>query len=327
MAKEVSKERLLALLKIMFENTDDEQGLMLEQILEELEAAGISAERKALYRDFEALNNAGIEIQRQRVKPVRYFLAKRPFTKSELLLLIDAVQGSRFITARQSTSLVRSIKSLGSKHQVKGLEKHVHVGGRVKSQNDSVFRNVDVIQEAIAAKRMLSFKYTGYDCSARVQLRHGGQPYVQTPVQLMYSDGFYYLVCYSEKYDDFANYRVDRMCDIHVTQQRATRNARIATFDVDEYDRRVFGMFSGSSVRAVLRVRESAMNAVIDRFGKDARVSDMGDGTARVSVAAMATPVFFGWIAQFAGQITVESPSSLRQGYAGYLHELLQDYE
>ena len=143
----------------------------------------------------------------------------------------------------------------------------------------------------------------------------------------MYSDGFYYLVCYSEKYDDFANYRVDRMCDICVTQQRATRNARIATFDADEYDRRVFGMFSGSSVRAVLRVRESAMNAVIDRVGKDARVSDMGDGTARVSVAAMATPVFFGWIAQFAGQITVESPSSLRQGYAGYLHELLQDYE
>lgn len=327
MAKEVSKERLLALLKIMFENTDDEQGLTLEQILEELEAAGVSAERKALYRDFEALNNAGIEIQRQHVKPVRYFLAKRPFTKSELLLLIDAVQGSRFITSRQSTSLVRSIKSLGSKHQVKGLEKHVHVGGRVKSQNDSVFRNVDVIQEAIAAKRMLSFKYTGYDCSARVQLRHGGQPYTQTPVQLMYSDGFYYLVCYSEKYDDFANYRVDRMCDIHVTQQRATRNVRIATFDADEYDRRVFGMFSGSSVRAVLRVRESAMNAVIDRFGKDARVSDMGDGTARVSVAAMATPVFFGWIAQFAGQITVESPSSLRQGYASYLHELLRDYE
>lgn len=92
MAKEVSKERLLALLKIMFENTDDEQGLTLEQILEELEAAGVSAERKALYRDFEALNNAGIEIQRQHVKPVRYFLAKRPFTKSELLLLIDAVQ-------------------------------------------------------------------------------------------------------------------------------------------------------------------------------------------------------------------------------------------
>ena len=56
-------------------------------------------------------------------------------------------------------------------------------------------------------------------------------------------------------------------------------------------------------------------------------MSDMGDGTARVSVAAMATPVFFGWISQFAGQITVESPSSLRQGYAAYLHELLRDYE
>ena len=115
MAKEISKERLLALLKILFEQTDDQQGLTMEEILSALEDTGISAERKALYRDFDALCKAGIEVSRQRCKPVRYYLAKRPFTRSELLLLVDAVQGSKFITARQSASLVRAIKSLGSK--------------------------------------------------------------------------------------------------------------------------------------------------------------------------------------------------------------------
>ena len=68
MAKEISKERLLALLKILFEQTDDQQGLTMEEILSALEDAGISAERKALYRDFDALCKAGIEVSRLRCR-------------------------------------------------------------------------------------------------------------------------------------------------------------------------------------------------------------------------------------------------------------------
>ena len=318
MAKEISKERLLALLKILFEQTDDQQGLTMEEILSALEDAGISAERKALYRDFDALCKAGIEVSRQRCKPVRYYLAKRP---------VDAVQGSKFITARQSASLVRAIKSLGSKSQAQGLEKRVFVGGRVKSQNDSVFRNVDAIQEAIAAKRKVTFTYASYDCSAHLRLRNKGQTYTQTPVQLMYSDGFYYLVCFSDKYNDFANYRIDRMRNIGVSDERASRNAAIATFDVNEYEQRMFNMYAGESLQVTLRVKESAMNAIVDRFGKDVQVDDAGDGTARVSVVVMGTPVFFGWVSQFEGQVVIEQPTSLRKTYANYLRGLLESYE
>lgn len=327
MAKEISKERLLALLKILFEQTDDQQGLTMEEILSALEDAGISAERKALYRDFDALCKVGIEVSRQRCKPVRYYLAKRPFTRSELLLLVDAVQGSKFITARQSASLVRVIKSLGSKSQAQGLEKRVFVGGRVKSQNDSVFRNVDAIQEAITAKRKVTFTYASYDCSAHLRLRNKGQTYTQTPVQLMYSDGFYYLVCFSDKYNDFANYRIDRMRNIGVSDERASRNAAIATFDVNEYEQRMFNMYAGESLQVTLRVKESAMNAIVDRFGKDVQVDDAGDGTARVSVVVMGTPVFFGWVSQFEGQVVIEQPTSLRKTYANYLRGLLESYE
>ncbi|MEI2998108.1 MAG: WYL domain-containing protein [Senegalimassilia faecalis] len=65
-----------------------------------------------------------------------------------------------------------------------------------------------------------------------LRLRNKGQTYTQTPVQLMYSDGFYYLVCFSDKYNDFANYRIDRMRNIGASDERASRNAAIATFDI-----------------------------------------------------------------------------------------------
>ncbi len=327
MSKEAGKERLLALAKLFMEETDEEVGLTTSAIIEILQAKGIAAERKAIYRDIAALRDAGMDIRKYERAPVEFALASRQFSRSELLLLVDAVQGSKFITKRQSEKLVKSIKTLGSKRQSRGLDKRIFVGGRVKSQNDSVFCNVDVIQEAIAAKRKLRFCYASYDCSKRIKLRHDGRVYEQTPVQLLYVDGFYYLICYSDKYDDFANYRVDRMCRIIITDTRATRNARIATFNAEEYERRVLGMFSGPSTRVSLVVEERAMNAVIDRFGKDVQVEDRGDGMANVSVTVMETPVFYGWVAQFSGQITIDGPKTVREGFAEYLRDMLATYE
>ena len=47
-----SKLKLSYLTRIMLEKTDDEHGLTLPQILEELERYGVTAERKSIYADF-----------------------------------------------------------------------------------------------------------------------------------------------------------------------------------------------------------------------------------------------------------------------------------
>ncbi len=49
--------------KIMQEKTDDEHSLTLQQIMHELEANDISAERKSLYDDFKCMDeHLGIEV-------------------------------------------------------------------------------------------------------------------------------------------------------------------------------------------------------------------------------------------------------------------------
>ena len=34
-------------------------------------------------------------------------------------------------------------------------------------------------------------------------------------------EGKYYLICNSDKYDDAANYRLDRICDLALLEERA----------------------------------------------------------------------------------------------------------
>lgn len=320
------KLKLLYLMQMLEEETDSEQGLTMTQMLERLEELGISAERKSIYRDIEALREFGVDVRTYQRSPVEYALENRDFALSELLLLVDAVQSSRFLTQRKSDALVRSIRQLASVRQRALLDKRVHVEGRIKMQNESVFYNVDRIQEALAARRKLSFYYFKYDAAKSKVRQHGGERYVETPVQLVYADDYYYMVAFNEKHDGFANYRVDRMDRIEVTGEPAVRNERIATYDAGEQESRLFGMYGGDPVPVTFLVREEAMGAVIDRFGRDVQSTPTGDGAARVSTMVVKSPAFFGWLAQFGDRVRVEKPSWLAAEYRSYLADIVAAY-
>ena len=225
MAVNRQKLKLLYLMRMLQEETDSEQGLTMTQILERLEEEGVMAERKSVYRDIEALREFGLDIRTYQRSPVEYALENRDFALPELLLLVDAVQRlARFLTQRKSDALVRSVEQLASARQRALLDKRLHVEGRIKSQNESVFHNVDRIQEALARRRKITFLYFQYDAAKKKILQHDGAFYTETPVQLIYADGFYYLVAYNEKHGALAHYRVDRMDKIEVTDQPACRN-------------------------------------------------------------------------------------------------------
>ena len=310
MAINRQKLKLLYLMRMLEEETDAERGLTMAQIIGKLEALGISAERKSIYRDIEALREFGVDVRTYQRAPVEY-----------------AVQSSRFLTQRKSDALVEGVKQLASRRQRALLDKRVHVEGRIKMQNESVFGSVDRIQEAIALKRRISFVYFKYDAAKRKALQHNGERYIETPVQLVYAEGYYYLVVFNEKHDDFANYRVDRMDRIEVLDEPALKNERIATFDARELESRAFGMYSGEPVAATLLVDEEVMGAVIDRFGKDVESVPTGEKQARVYATVMKSPVLFGWLAQFGGRVRIEKPTALAQEYRAYLEDIVAAYE
>ncbi len=326
MAVNRQKLKLLYLMRMLEEETDAEQGLTMSQILERLEAQGITAERKGIYRDIEALREFGLDVRTYQRAPVENALERRDFAFHELLLLVDAVQSSRFLTQRKSDALVEAVKRLASARQCALLDKRLHVEGRIKMQNESVFHSVDRIQEAIAQKRQIPFVYFKYDAAKEKVLQHGGERYVETPVQLVYAEGYYYLVVFNEKHDDFATYRVDRMDRIKITDAPAVKNERIATFDAQELEGRAFGMYSGESVAATLLVSGEAMGAIIDRFGKDVESLPAGEGWARVYATVMKSPVLFGWLAQFGDRVHIEKPASLAAEYRDYLAGIVASY-
>jgi len=320
------KLKILYLMKILMEKTDEDNTITLNEMIAELEKYGITAERKSIYDDIESLRQYGIDITTRKTKTTDYFVANRLFEMPELKLLVDAVQCSKFITHKKSNELIKKIESFASVHQAMQLQRQVYVANRTKTLNESIYYNVDKLHLAIAENRQVSFKYFEYTVNKEKKFRKNGEKYITSPYALSWDDENYYLITYSEKYGDFTHYRVDKMADIEINEQARVKLPDGEHFNIAEYSKKVFNMFGGEEETVKIQFDNSLVNVVIDRYGKDITIerADENNFIVRIKVAVSST--FFAWIFQFGEKVKILSPECVVEKYAESLNKLTSLY-
>lgn len=140
MARKLNQKlKLMILLDLLYEYTDDEHDICMNQILDYMEKQEIPVTRKTVYDDIEILQQYGIDIiKSNRDNRVWFSIGKRDFELAELKLLVDAVQSSKFITEKKSRQLIKKLMKLTSKYEAEELKRQVIVQGRIKSMNESI---------------------------------------------------------------------------------------------------------------------------------------------------------------------------------------------
>jgi len=92
MAKSANQKlKLMYLMEILKERTDEKHYLSMSEIIEALAAYGVSAERKSIYDDFETLRTYGFNVEGEKINgKYGYHLLEHQFELAELKLLVDA---------------------------------------------------------------------------------------------------------------------------------------------------------------------------------------------------------------------------------------------
>ncbi|MGN0677502.1 MAG: helix-turn-helix transcriptional regulator [Ruminococcus sp.] len=312
--------KILYLYKILLERTDEEHYITMPEIISQLELYGITAARKALYEDIEALKVFGLDIVSGRGVNAGYQVVNRDFELPELKLLADAVSSSRFLTEKKSAELLKKLEQLTSVYEAKQIQRQVFIADRVKAINERIYMNVDAIHRAIAERKKISFKYFDYDLNKKKCYRKGIR--TCSPYALTWDDERYYLVAHYEKYDSISNFRVDRMESVEVMDEPAQEYPE--GFNLPAYLNSTFSMFSGEAEDVKLRFEKSLINAVIDRFGKNVSISPDGDEhfTVRVQIKTEHPEPFFGWLFQFGTKVKIVEPCELKEKYLEMLKEV-----
>lgn len=315
--------KILYLYKILTEQTDEDHGLTLVQIMDQLEAQGISAARKALYEDIEALRAFGLDITGGSGRFADYRVLNREFELPELKLLTDAVCSAKFLTEKKARELSNKLTTLCSTYQAKQLRRQVYVSGRANSMNEKVYINVDAINRAISEHKQITFRYFDYDVNKRRVYRKGER--VCTPYSLVWDDERYYMVAFYEKRQEINHFRVDRMENVELMDTPARRLPQ--GFSLPDYMYSTFSMFSGTDRDVKLLFDNDLVNAALDRFGKDIKLVPYDDGHFTAHVTVKVGAPFFGWLFGFGGKIKLLSPDDVVQQYKDMLQNAIRNEE
>jgi len=306
------KLKLVYLMKILLQKTDETHSIKMQDILDLLADYGISAERKSIYTDMEILRQYGMDIVgEQRDRTYYYHIGNRQFELAELKLLVDSVQSAKFITAKKSNELIKKIEGFASEYEAKQLHRQVYVAERVKTMNESIYYNVDLIHTAIAENRKIRFQYFQWNVKKKMELRHDGAYYDVSPWALSWDDENYYLVAYGSNEQKIKHFRVDKMLNIEIQTGAREGKKEFKDFDMAIYARKMFGMYGGEEKDVHLLCENRFAGVMIDRFGKGIILTpaDAEHFTTYVKVAVSGQ--FMGWIFALGDGVKIIGPADV----------------
>lgn len=301
------------IMKILMEQTDEQHPMTVNELIEELGKYNITAERKSIYADIDMLMEFGLDIICIKGRANQYFIGARDFELPELKLLVDAVQSSRFITYKKSEELIGKLEKLTSIYEAEELHRHVVVSDQIKTMNESIYYNVNDINKAIQQNKQIRFKYFDYNLDKQVEYRRNGDWYYASPYAFTWDDDNYYMIAFYERYDDISNFRVDRMTSIEVIDEVRVFEGECLEFNVADYSKKIFRMFSGDTEKVKLQFDNSLINVVIDRFGKEVEIQKVDQDAFVIEVDVVATNTFLSWLFMFGDKVKIVEPLRLRE--------------
>lgn len=322
------KLKLLYLMKILLEQTDENHRITMTEIIENLASYNISAERKSLYNDIESLRLYGLDIIGiQEGRTYFYYVGSRRFELAELKLLVDSVQSAKFITAKKSSELIKKLEGLASRYEASKLHRQVFVAGRVKTMNESIYYNVDRIQTAIGENSKITFQYFQWNVEKKMELRHDGAVYKVSPWALSWNDGNYYLIAYDGEKGIIKHFRVDKMLHIELNGEKREGKQVFQSFDMAAYARKMFGMYGGKEERVRLECENLFAGVIIDRFGKDVTLNRLDDTHFFVNVEAAVSRQFLSWVIGLGEGVKITGPESVVARMEDEICRLMRQYQ
>ena len=319
------KLKILYIMDYLQKNSHEDKPVRAAELISMLDRQhGIRCDRKTVYSDIAALQEYGIDIVSMPGKNGGYYVGSRNFELPELKLLIDAVQSSKYLTEKKSRELIEKLCAQCNEQDAALMKRTVLVSGRVKSMNETIYYNVDAIQDAIYENKQITFRYFDWDIKGKRNYRE--KEYRASPYGLCQDNENCYLLALSERHG-ITSYRVDRMSDIALTDLPRTPSPELTGKALVDHANQLFQMYAGDAVDVKLRFHKSLLNVVIDRFGKDTMLIPDGEEHFNFTVKVAISPMFLSWVIGFGNKATILYPQRVAQQCRELCLEAMSQYE
>lgn len=323
--------RLLFLADIFNRQTDEEHVYSAAQLIAMLEDYGIKCERKSIYRDIDDLKEFGMDIVNIRTPQRGYYLRGRKFSPPEARLLIDAVQAAKFISRKNTKSLIYKIGGLVSEYQEEELREQIYVDGSFKTDKEDLYDTIRILDKAIKSQKQVMLRYARRSLENKYLVRNEGKTFLINPYAMIWSNDHYYLICNNDKYSNLMHLRLDRIFDIEPLASTAKHFSKVSQykdkFDISDYSNKLFNMFSGEEESVTLCCSNSILDEILEKFGDDVPIKIEDSEHFKIKAEVEMSEGLVSWILQYGTDIKVIYPKSLVRAIKEKTSQILEMYE
>ncbi len=334
--------------------TDENNFVSAENIKAHIEEFGISTSIPSVYRDIEEINKA-ILLARGEAETLKeaeekihkygdkyktiicvrkkgYRINYRKYDFEDVRLMVECIYASRFISKEKSETLTELLKEFVSEDRYNEVKHDVEVFNRAKVQNDQVFKNVTIINNAMRRNlkhtpSKISFKYiytSPKDFKTKMERKTN---YRVSPYKLIINDGNYYLLGFEDGKENIKTYRVDRMAKVRELGENRIGEEEYKKINIEDYLSEHFSMYAGEKEdRVQIRFTNKLLDTVIEKFPFERPYKIDGKHfsiTPKVSISDQ----FFGWLCGFGSGAKILSPQWVVDEFEKHIEKIMGMYK
>lgn len=328
-----SKIRLIKILEILRQETDEEHYMESSELIQQLGKMGIPVDRRTLTKDIELLNEFGYEIFIEKTAgfATKYGIADRLFDLPEVHILLDSVQSAAFITEGKTTALVDKISTLAGRKQGEVMKHNIVEFTTAKSPNEKIYYSVSEISRAIVNRKKIKFNYFEYDVNYEKVFKMNKQGvkrgYKLNPLGTVFDNGYYYLFCYDDFYGKVSHYRVDKMEGVTMTDIDMTPGIENEIENLPTRKRQLFAMYGGEVATVEVQVDKNLIDVIFDKFGDRVKLRTIDEQIVEFTAEVQVSPTFLAWCCSFGEKLKVKEPKEVVDQIKEYLERMVKNYD
>lgn len=315
--------RVLLVMEVFFEKTDEEHGVSMGEIIGWLAEHGVAGNRKSVYEDIHALQEYGLLIEYS-PEDKTYHLMERAMELAELKLLVDAIHASKFITSKRACEMIGHVMGMASGFQRGQLKREIYAE-KPKAPNATGFYSMDMLHQAMTWDCQVTFRYGAWNLKKELEYKHGGALYQVSPWLMVWAEENYYLVGYDSQAEKIKHFRVDKISGVEMLEEKRIGKQEFEKLDTTNYSTNHFGMYGGELKRVTIQFENHLIGVVLDRFGTEVQIVTVDESHFKVALLVAVSSQFFGWIFALGSQAKILS-KEVAQEYQEYLKQVLELY-
>ena len=318
------------MIRILKENTDRDHPMRQKDLITELRKKDGKINRTTVWNALNDLiansletrvHHLGEENEVEDTKDTRQYYTNlyydQEFSDAELRWLIDGILYSRNIPHAERDVIIGKLCELGNRHFQQHMNmKKIRRLSDDEPMNEELFSNIDTISRAMEEGKKVGVVYNYMGPVFKLEPVYGDPDYHQllNPYAMVIRNGFYFLICNKDNYDDLTHYRLDRMTDIRIEDKPIKPIRELSGsksgWNLQEYMEHNINMAFGKPERITFTAYPGVIPDLIDAFGKGITFEEQEDGQYNCTVHVPEYDMEH-FALQWGDSITVTGPDSL----------------